>query len=216
MSLPTIFSLLVAAFTAMLLLAEHRQSQLGKWLTKPFASLAFVALAYVQVSPSSTYGRVILVGLGLAALGDVLLIPKQRLAFLAGIVAFLLGHVAFIVAFLLRGVSLPALEATGFLTLLIGVAVGRWLWPHVGELRAAVIAYIVTICVMVPAAVGTAMRRDAVEGAGHGMNIALGALAFFFSDLSVARDRFVKEEFQNRLWGLPLYYLAQVLIAHSV
>jgi hypothetical protein len=29
----------------------------------------------------------------------------------------------------------------------------------------------------------------------------------------VARDRFVRHEFANRAWGLPLYYGAQLLIA---
>jgi hypothetical protein len=29
----------------------------------------------------------------------------------------------------------------------------------------------------------------------------------------VARDRFVRHEFLNRAWGLPLYYAAQLLIA---
>ena len=31
-----------------------------------------------------------------------------------------------------------------------------------------------------------------------------------------ARDRFVAEEFANRVWGLPLYYAAQVALAWSV
>jgi hypothetical protein len=29
----------------------------------------------------------------------------------------------------------------------------------------------------------------------------------------VARDRFVRHQFLNRAWGLPLYYAAQVLLA---
>jgi hypothetical protein len=29
----------------------------------------------------------------------------------------------------------------------------------------------------------------------------------------VARDRFVRHEFRNRAWGLPLYYGAQLMIA---
>jgi hypothetical protein len=43
--------------------------------------------------------------------------------------------------------------------------------------------------------------------------VAVGALAFTASDVSVARDRFVKHEFVNRAWGLPLYFGAQLLIA---
>ena len=40
-----------------------------------------------------------------------------------------------------------------------------------------------------------------------------GALLFYLSDLAVARDRFVVRRFASRAWGLPAYYLAQVLLA---
>jgi uncharacterized membrane protein YhhN len=43
-----------------------------------------------------------------------------------------------------------------------------------------------------------------------------GALSFYFSDVFVARDRFLKEEFLNRLMGLPMYYTGQFLLAFSV
>jgi hypothetical protein len=40
--------------------------------------------------------------------------------------------------------------------------------------------------------------------------------AFYLSDLFVARQRFVAPAFANRLYGLPLYYLGQFLLAFSV
>ena len=49
--------------------------------------------------------------------------------------------------------------------------------------------------------------------AGGEWSLGVGALAFYFSDISVARDRFVGAGFGNRLWGLPLYYFAQILFA---
>jgi uncharacterized membrane protein YhhN len=198
----------VALFTVLLLVAEARSSQLGKWLTKPIASLAFVLLAWSEGALHSFYGRIVLLGLVLAALGDVLLIPASLAAFRAGIASFLLGHVAFTAAFIVRGVALPYFAGALAVTTALGVLVGRWLWPYGGELRPAIVVYIAVISVMVPAAVGTATHT----GAGL---IAVGALAFYLSDLSVARDRFVHASFTNRLWGLPLYYLAEVLLAKS-
>jgi hypothetical protein len=44
----------------------------------------------------------------------------------------------------------------------------------------------------------------------------IGALAFAASDISVAVDRFVKPAFVNKLWGFPLYYVAQLLITLSL
>jgi hypothetical protein len=46
--------------------------------------------------------------------------------------------------------------------------------------------------------------------------ILAGAVSFYISDLFVARDRFLKDAFFNRLVGLPLYYLGQFLLAFSV
>jgi hypothetical protein len=42
-----------------------------------------------------------------------------------------------------------------------------------------------------------------------------GALAFYVSDIFVARQRFLKTEFLNRLIGLPLYYSGQFMLAFS-
>ena len=45
---------------------------------------------------------------------------------------------------------------------------------------------------------------------------AIGGVLFYLSDLAVARHRFVAPGFVNRAWGLPTYYLAQLLIAYAV
>jgi hypothetical protein len=50
---------------------------------------------------------------------------------------------------------------------------------------------------------------------GNGVILA-AAVAFYLSDLAVARDRFVAPGFRNRLWGLPLYYGAQLLFVWTV
>ena len=43
--------------------------------------------------------------------------------------------------------------------------------------------------------------------------IPLGAALFIVSDVAVARQTFVQAAFANRLWGLPLYYGGQLLLA---
>ena len=73
-------------------------------------------------------------------------------------------------------------------------------------MRLPVVAYVIVITAMVAAAVGTALRTEA-------WLLLVGAAAFYLSDLSVARDRFVASGFGNRLWGLPLYFFAQMLLA---
>jgi uncharacterized membrane protein YhhN len=141
-------------------------------------------------------------------LGDVLLIPRGRPgAFRAGLFAFLLGHVAYGAAFVSRPLSTAGLVAGGVLLAASLGLVLRWLGRSVpADMSVPVRAYMVVIGVMSTLACG-------VTAAGGPWQVAVGALAFTASDVSVARDRFVRHEFRNRAWGLPLYYGAQLLIA---
>ncbi len=51
---------------------------------------------------------------------------------------------------------------------------------------------------------------------GGRLFVLVGAFLFYFSDLFVARNQFIKEDLFNRLIGLPLYYLGQFLLAFSI
>jgi len=63
------------------------------------ASLCFIALAVALWALSTTYGTIVLVALGLSALGDVALASDRPAAFMAGLGFFLLAHIAFSAAF---------------------------------------------------------------------------------------------------------------------
>ena len=181
------------------------------WLTKPLASAGFVGLAIQLGGLDSTYGRVVLAGRVLALAGDVLLIPKDRRAFPAGLASFLLAHVAYLAAFAIRGVDWVAFGGAFVAVALVLAVVLRWLWPHLaGPMRVAVPAYVVAIGLMVTGSIATAALSPAA------WEIPAGAMLFMASDLFVARHRFVAPGFVNRLVGLPLYYAGQLLIAWSV
>lgn len=191
------------------LAAEYRQFRVLIYVSKPIASAGFIGTALAAGGLESTYGRAILVALGLSWLGDVFLMFRRSTVFLAGLAAFLVAHVAYGTAFVLHGQSFVwTLTALGVLTV-PALVVARWLHPHVPpSMRKPVWAYIVAITVMLSLAVGT-------RGAGGHIAISTGALCFYISDISVARDRFIEPRFTNRLWGLPLYYGAQILLAMS-
>lgn len=199
-----------AFFLIGLLVAEGREDQRVIWLCKPLASAGFVAAAVAAGALGNGYGRAILAGLVLAWIGDVLLIPHHSGAFLGGLTAFLLGHLAFSAAFLRRDTS-PGWTAVALVLLgTLAVVVDRWLLPYVAaSLRLPVRLYIAVITVMVALAAGS------LAAAGPLLGFA-GAVTFYLSDLSVARDRFVQASFLNKLWGLPVYYAAQLLLAASV
>ncbi|HSS75216.1 MAG TPA: lysoplasmalogenase [Thermoanaerobaculia bacterium] len=203
-----IWILLTAFALIWLLVAEARSFRGGVLFFKPLASAGFVAVALALGAPFSRYSEVLLLAFLLCWLGDVLLMFDRF--FLAGLVSFVLAHVAFGAAFALRGQSVPwAMASLAILAVAAGVIV-RWLRPHLpSDMRIPVYFYVGAITVMVALAAGAV-------AAGSPWVILAGAAAFYLSDLSVANDRFVHERFLNKLWGLSLYYAAQILLAASV
>ena len=200
--------LLCALAVAGLLVAEYRDSRVGLWLTKPLASAAFIWLGLVSGGLDSAYGNLVLLALVWCLLGDILLIPRDRpRVFRAGVFAFLLGHVAYGAAFLGRPLAPAGLAAGAVVLGAVLLTVLRWLGKSLpADMAGPVRVYMLVIGVMAALACG-------VTAAGGPWAVAVGALAFAASDISVARDRFVRRRFINRAWGLPLYYAAQLLLA---
>jgi uncharacterized membrane protein YhhN len=204
---------LIAGVTAgvvgLLLIAEKGNTVWRGWV-KAAASSGFVAIALVLGATDSTYGRWVLAALCLGWVGDVALVSTQRTWFLAGLGAFLISHLAYVGAFAAAGPRWVASALAGAALILPAAVVVPWLWPSLPrEMRPPVLAYVAVISSMVAAAVGAALGRGPVV-------VVPASVAFYLSDLSVARDRFVAPSFTNRLWGLPLYYAAQVVFAFSV
>jgi uncharacterized membrane protein YhhN len=203
------FAALTALALAVLLVADARGARTLRWIAKPLASAGFVGAALAAGALESAYGTAVAVALALCWLGDVLLIPRAEGAFRAGLASFLLGHLALVAAFALRGLHVAAMAAAAAGVAVVAIGVMRWLRPHLSAaLRAPVLAYVGTISAMVVFAAGAARAGGAL--------IPLGALLFFVSDLAVARERFVAPGFANKAWGLPLYYAATLVLAATV
>lgn len=202
-------------FLAGLLVAEYRKSLPLVFATKPTASACFVLvpLTGAAVIAGPFWGWVV-AGLVLGLVGDVFLMIPGRRTFLAGLVAFLLGHGAYVVACLLLVGAGAWLHPWSLLPLLAAVAAGRYLWPHLGKMRGPVLAYVVVITLMVVAAIAV-LRVGTLPDTAHRWTLLLGAVLFFASDIAVARNRFVSAGFVNRAWGLPAYYAGQLLFAWS-
>ena len=192
-----------------LLVTDRSGSLVRRGALKIMASTGFVVAAIVAGAFETAYGKVMLVGLLFSWLGDTFLLSPSAQPFRAGLLSFLFAHVAFGIAFIVLGVTLR-ISALALVALIpSGIVVGTWVLPRVpAGMRGPVIAYMVIISLMVALAAGT------LSG-GHRV-ILVGAVLFYLSDLSVARERFVASGFINALWGLPLYYVAQLLLAYSV
>lgn len=219
--LPEALTAVCGLALAALLVAERRRSQAGKYLSKPTASLAFILVALVGgtlAGDGAAYGRWIVAGLVLGAGGDVALMFTGKRAFMIGLVLFLLGHVAYIVACAQLTPPADWTSAYAALPVLAGLGALCYLWPHLGSMKGPVIAYVVTITLMVVAAIAVfraAPTTASPFSADQSRLLLVGAVLFFASDLFVAREKFVEPGFANRGLGLPAYYAGQLLFAWS-
>ncbi|MGV8079810.1 MAG: lysoplasmalogenase [Syntrophales bacterium] len=205
--------LLSVLLLAGLLHARKRQSLPGIVLTKPSLSALFVLAALTGPHGHPQYFQFIFAGLLFCMAGDVFLISAARRLFLAGLFAFLVGHILYSIAFFTM--AAPGFPA-GFAAAACCVMGGGFLFrvrPYLGSMALPVIVYVVIISIMVVGA-ATLMGESRLPLGGRVLALA-GAVLFYLSDLFVARERFVKSEFRNRLIGLPLYYAGQFMIAFS-
>ncbi len=195
--------------------ADHTGKRVFEFVGKPLASLTFLALGIHVASTEAIFANgagsavttAFVAALALSLVGDMCLMLKTDASFLAGLGAFLLGHVGFLGAFVLRGVSLGHVAVMAIPCAVFGGLVWRWLRPHVPKpMVVPVLAYMSVISGMVACAIGTHGFRPAPY-------LVLAATSFFVSDLAVARQKFVNPSHTNRYWGLPLYFGAQLLFA---
>lgn len=217
-------TLVCISAVASLVAAEIRSDRRGRLMWKPLASAAFCAVpilggALDRSGLAHEIALWVLAGLVLGAAGDIFLMFDSERSFLAGLVAFLLGHVAYVVAFARlvepRHWVEGAMIAAPIFAAIAAAIVLRWLWPRLGAMRVPVIVYVAVISTMLVGGIAAAAHDHAL-GARAGWLAAAGAAAFYASDLAVAREKFVARDTWNRVIGLPVYYGAQLLIAWSV
>jgi uncharacterized membrane protein YhhN len=209
---------IVSALACLVLVyGEYRQANTLRIVSKCIASAAFIAVGFLAAHADTGFERHILIGLVLGAIGDVALLGKSNRAFMAGLVAFLLGHLAYVIASAHTvGPHHVAALAGPYAAIPVVVGLGAlvWLWPKLGSMRIPVIVYVTVIVCMVIAAI--ALARSGALSNDARQRFAIGAVLFFISDFAVARDKFVEKGFTNRAWGLPAYYAGQLFIAWSL
>lgn len=175
---------------------------------KPLTTIGVIGLALVSGAPSGqvTWTTIALV---LCLVGDVALLPRVD-RFVVGLAAFLLGHLAFIGAFVARGIDQPTLTGVGFvaaglLIATVGMVVVRGATAHDRSLRTPVLAYLVVISAM--AAIGW--------GTGEAVVIA-GTTAFVVSDSVLGWRQFVRPVRHGALVVMVTYHLAIGSLALSL
>jgi uncharacterized membrane protein YhhN len=180
---------------------------LEKW-SKPLTTILVIGLALASGAPGARVA-VAVAALALCLAGDVALLPSVD-RFVAGLAAFLLGHLLFIVLFAMYGLHHPALAGVALLLALALIAsVGRIVVLRAGAadaaLRVPVAAYLVVISSMAVCGWAT----------GRGLVIA-GATLFVASDAVLGWRQFVRERPWMSLAVMVTYHAAIVCLALSL
>jgi uncharacterized membrane protein YhhN len=193
---------------------EKNDNKNGLIPTKTALSLLFVIAVIIQPHPVPYFYYFLFAGLIFCLAGDVFLALPQKMMFLLGLISFLIGHVFYVIAFFgVAGINQWTLAGT-LVAVFTSGWVYMWLRPHLGAMNGPVLFYMLVITVMLSGA-WSVLGDSRLTLTGRVMVFG-GALLFYFSDIFVARERFLKSEFINRLTGLPMYYAGQFLLAFSV
>jgi uncharacterized membrane protein YhhN len=170
------------------------------------ASCAFVLTGLAGGAHRHDYGRCMILGLTLCALGDLVGVYS----FFLGALCFLLAHLAFITAFLRINAWKNINVKITWVIILTGTLVNMWLLPNVPYIEwGLVIPYILILSAMVILASGVVPLRVTQFST-------LGAAIFYVSDIFVARWHYVSPSQINAFFCYPLYYTACVLLAFSI
>ncbi|GCD88688.1 lysoplasmalogenase [Nocardioides sp. LS1] len=177
---------------------------------KPATLASLIVAAVVLGAASDSAGVWLLVALAFGLLGDVALLSDSLPRFKAGVAAFLVGHLAFLVCFADLGLPRPAWSWAVFAVLAVSVVVTRDVVPRCHRLGGASLS--------VPVAVYTAVIGAMLVCAwftGEWL-VALGATVFVSSDATLSVDRFVRPIPHAKLALMVTYHLGQALIVAGV
>jgi alkenylglycerophosphocholine hydrolase len=185
------------------------------YFIKPAVLLAMIAWSYQL---SGWQGAMAWFGAGLvfSLAGDILLMWPKRW-FLAGMLAFMCAHLAYIVGF---NQTFPPLQPAIFLLLLVAAVPGFLVMPTVlrsmsqkaehGYLRIPVLIYSLEISLMLFSALLCLLRPDWPPGAAW--LAVVGAALFFTSDSLLAYRDFVRPFPHGVVWVHVTYHLGQLLL----
>ena len=214
--------LLGLVLQALFIKVEHEEKYLLADILKGSASLIFVLIGYQAfLVTNNALNRLFLYGLIFGMIGDILLnlryvFPKHgQKIFLVGILAFLIGHILYLLALIPQArhvwiwycIAIGALAAICLLVYIFRTMEVKPAFKIFG------VFYLGAVFIMTAIAIGIAIfvpnRRSILY--------AIGAILFTASDVVLIFNTFSGvTKFSMRIANLSLYYLGQILIACSM
>jgi alkenylglycerophosphocholine/alkenylglycerophosphoethanolamine hydrolase len=173
-----------------------------------FKPLATLLLLWVVGVPHTTFARLVVVGIGLSAVGDAALLAKGNGAFMVGLGAFLLAHLAYVIAFVGVARLSPHVVGVALIMAVVTTFMLRAIWKGAEGLHGPTVAYGLVISAMVVSASATLGGPLPASAFAAG-----GAALFYVSDASLAVNKF-RRPFPHAAWlTLGVYWVGQIGIA---
>jgi len=212
---------LIAAFIFAVLeaLALWKQWLKLEYLAKPAVMIILFLWLWTSTglnSASLWFG----IGILLSLAGDVFLLISLDRLFLAGLVAFLLAHLAYLVGF---NIPIPEISAWGFvLAVIVGLGgvrvIRRIIAPLAasgqGRIRMPIIIYSTVISLMLLSAM--MKMTDITWNANAATLVGVGAFLFYVSDIILAWHKFVAPIQYGRIYNIGAYHLGQIMLIAGV
>lgn len=169
-------------------------------IAKPAVMALLLAVAVTTLDGTVKWLVAAAVVFGL--IGDVALLGRVD-AFIAGLGAFLIGHLLYVVAFAAEGFDTTALVVGMAAAAVLVGFLGRPIIAAVSNssLHIPVSVYIVVIATMVATSIGTTRWIAAA-----------GGVLFALSDALLGHDRFVTPRTDRRIGVMTMYHLGQFAI----
>ena len=205
-----LFTLLILLSTLFCIRAKYKKSINQLLIFKPLTLILIILIAILFPAIETRYQIFIIAGLFFSILGDTFLIFSDKY-FKYGLIAFLIGHICYIIAFAVSAgfhftfwIFLPITT--------IGISYLRMILKHTGKMTIPVIIYIIIIMIMG----WTAIERYHILPTMGTSLAAFGAIFFIISDAVLALNKFRKPFLSAELIILITYFSAQWLLAVSV
>ena len=219
-----IFVIVGCVLEAVFIGFEYAKKPVAAVAFKGAASALFVLLGFACMSASmdARFALLVVIGLIFGAIGDVLLNLRAlagsagQKVFMAGIAAFLTGHLLYIAALLSRGadalwIGVPVCAALS-VALLPFFILKRI--EVTGKLKTFGIVYVALVFLMAGCAAGLLILKP--FNTGH-LLFTIGAALFALSDVILIFHLFGRKKHRAfRALNLSAYYIGQILIALSL
>lgn len=216
-----LLALLGMAIQAIFIAVEHQEKYVSAVILKGTAATIFciIGIIAMESAQNQAFAQLVVTGLCFGALGDILLNLRfvfskiGQKVFLAGVAAFLTGHILYLCAIVPLSSNLVPCLVLG---VVLAAALLTWIFQTLTVKLAFKIfgvLYIGAIVLMTSVAIGNVLTAPATASWMH----AIGAVLFTLSDIVLIFNTFGSgQKFSMRITNLSLYYLGQLLIAGSL